>query len=44
MGFPGGSVKFGERVEGALKREIREEHGLEMTVLELLKVVGHILP
>lgn len=42
--FPGGSVEFGERLEDALKREIREEYGVEIAVGPLLDVVDHILP
>jgi len=42
--FPGGSVKLGERLADALKREIREEYGVEIEVGELLDVVDHILP
>lgn len=42
--FPGGSVEFGERLEDALKREMREEYGVEIEVGELLDVVDHILP
>lgn len=42
--FPGGSVEFGERLADALKREIREEYGVEITVGHLLDVVDHILP
>src|SRR5512138_526741 len=42
--FPGGSVEFGERLADALKREIREEYGMEIEVGALLDVVDHILP
>jgi 8-oxo-dGTP diphosphatase len=42
--FPGGSVEFGEKLADALKREMREEYGIEITVGELLDVSDHILP
>lgn len=42
--FPGGSVEFGERLEDALIREIREEYGISIKVLQLLDVVDHIIP
>lgn len=42
--FPGGSVEFGEKLEVALAREIKEEYGVEIEVGELLDVVNHILP
>lgn len=42
--FPGGSVEFGERLADALKREIREEYGVEIEVGSLLTVTDHILP
>lgn len=41
--FPGGSVEFGETCEAAIVREIREEAGIEIAVVELLEVVDHIL-
>ncbi len=41
--FPGGSVEFGERLADALRREIREEYGMEIEVGPLLDVVDHIL-
>jgi mutator protein MutT len=42
--FPGGGVEFGETLEHALCREIREEYGFSIEVLQLLDVVNHILP
>jgi 8-oxo-dGTP diphosphatase len=42
--IPGGSVEFNETFENALKREIREEHGIEIKLLELLGICDHIIP
>jgi len=42
--FPGGSVEFGEKLADALKREMREEYGIEIEVRRLLDVADHILP
>ena len=41
--FPGGSVEFGETMADALRREMREEFGIEIIVGKLLDVVDHIL-
>ena len=41
--FPGGAVEFGERLADALRREIREEYGIEIAVGELLDVADHTL-
>lgn len=42
--FPGGSVEFGETLEQALVREIREEYDMTVAVQQLLDVVDHIIP
>jgi mutator protein MutT len=42
--FPGGSVKYGERMADAIRREIREEYGVDIEVGELVDVADHILP
>jgi len=39
--FPGGKLKPGETPEGSIVREIREELGVELTVIQLLPSVKH---
>ena len=36
--FPGGGVEFGETLEQTAIREIKEEHGVELEVVEFLSV------
>lgn len=42
--IPGGSVEFGETIEEALKREIKEELDIEIEVTEMLQLCNHIIP
>ena len=42
--FPGGKVEAGESFEGALRREIREELGIEIRVLDEFFTVEHEYP
>jgi 8-oxo-dGTP diphosphatase len=41
--FPGGAVIFGEKLYDAIKREFKEEYGIEIRPIELLCVADHIL-
>lgn len=41
--IPGGSVEFSETFEQAIKRELKEEHGIEIEVVELLGICDHII-
>ena len=39
--FPGGKLREGEHPEGCIVREIREELGVEISVIQLLPTVRH---
>lgn len=41
--IPGGSVEFGETFEQAIKREIKEEHRVDIDIIELLGICDHII-
>ena len=42
--IPGGKIEFRESIEDALKREIKEELGVDVKVISLLGVTDHIIP
>lgn len=41
---PGGSVEFGESLEDAVKREIFEEYGIDVELVEQYPAADHIIP
>lgn len=40
---PGGSVHFGETLKAAVKREIKEEYGIEIDIIEQFPAQDHII-
>lgn len=41
---PGGSVKFGEKLAAAVMREMKEEYGAEIEILEQFPAENHLIP
>ena len=42
--IPGGQIEFGETMEEGLKREVKEELGIEIEIVKMMEVYDHILP
>jgi len=40
---PGGAVNFGETLEQAVKREIKEEYGIEIEITEQFPAADHLI-
>lgn len=42
--IPGGSIEFGETMAEAVVREVKEEIGVDVTVVEQLIALDHLIP
>lgn len=42
--IPGGKVDFGETLESAVKREAKEEYGIEVEIIEQFPAKNHLIP
>lgn len=40
---PGGTVEFGEKIEDAVKREVKEEFGIDIELIRFLGFTNHII-
>lgn len=40
---PGGTVEFGEKIEDAIRREIKEEFGVDIELIKFLGFTDHII-
>lgn len=43
-GAPGGGVEFGESLEQAVKREVQEEHGADIEIIQQFLATDHFVP
>lgn len=41
---PGGAVEFGEKLTDAIKREMKEEYGVEIEILKQFPAADHMIP